>query len=260
MITPKSPEELDHMRMGGAKIGAILHKLLDKAQVGVSLLDIESLADELIKASGGTASFRTVNGYKWAKCLCVNDVVVHGIPNEYVLKDGDVLTIDVGLLYEGLHTDTAWTKIVKSQKSKVKSERMTEKEKFLAIGEQAMWEGIAQAKAGNRVGHISQAVQTIIEGAGYSIVRTLVGHGVGRQLHEEPQIPGYVKSPIETTPLLAAGMTIAVEVIYARGKGSVVYVNDDGWSIGSRDGSLTSVFEHTIAVTDGEPEVLTRMR
>ncbi|MBI5621148.1 M24 family metallopeptidase [Candidatus Gottesmanbacteria bacterium] len=272
MIIPKTSVELDRMREGGAKIGVILKKLLDKAQPGVSLLAIEAYADQLIHESGGEASFRTVKGYKWSTCLCVNDVVVHGIPNEYVLQDGDVLTIDVGLLYEGLHTDTAWTKIVKSQKSKVKSERvkkklgfapeslalMNEKEKFLAIGEHAMWQGIAQVRAGNRVGHISQAVQKIIEGAGYGIVKTLVGHGVGRELHEEPQIPGFLKSPIETTPLLVRDMTIAVEVIYARGKGAVVYTNDDGWSIGSRDGSLTAVFEHSVVVTDGEPEVLTQ--
>lgn len=264
MITPKTSSEIQSMRVGGAKLGIILNQLLEKAQAGVSLLNIEDHADELIRKSGGTASFRTVEGYKWATCLCVDDVVVHGIPTKYVLKEGDVLTIDVGLLYQGFHTDTAWTKII-SDPASTRSlihpfthHKSNDIDNFLKVGEEAMWQGIAQAKAGNRVGHISQAVQKIVEGAGYSIVKTLVGHGVGRQLHEEPQIPGFVKVPIAVTPLLVPGMTIAVEVIYARGSGAVVYINDDGWSIGTRDGSLSAVFEHSIVITDGEPVILTR--
>lgn len=260
MIIPKTPSEIQSMRVGGEKIGAILLQLLEKAQPGVSLLDIETLADQLIQLSGGTASFRTVKGYNWATCMCVNDVVVHGIPTKYVLKDGDVLTIDVGLFYQGFHTDTAWTKIIEKKLDFALESLalVSEKEKFLAVGEEAMWQGISQARAGNRVGHISQAVQKIIEGAGFGVVKTLVGHGVGQELHEAPQIPGFVKVPIESTPLLVSGMTIAVEVIYARGRGAVVYVNDDGWSIGTRDGSLAAVFEHTIVITDGKPEVLTQ--
>lgn len=264
MITPKTPSEIQSMRVGGGKIGAILVKLLEQAQPGVSLLEIEAHADQLIQASGGTASFRTVKGYRWATCLCVNDVVVHGIPTNYRLKDGDVLTIDVGLLYQGFHTDTAWTKIVRNSAAThslihpFTDHKLADKEKFLKVGEEAMWQGIAQARSGNRVGHISQAVQKIIEGAGFGIVKTLVGHGVGRELHEPPQIPGFLKGPIEATPLLVPGMTIAVEVIYARGLGAVVYANDDGWSIATRDGSLASVFEHTIVVTQsGAPIVLT---
>lgn len=240
------------MREGGVKLGAILQKLLEKAQPGVTLMDIETLADGLIRQAGGEASFKTVKGYKWATCLCVNDVVVHGIPNDYTLKDGDLLTIDVGMLYKGFHTDTAWTKSIGSQNEEIR--------KFLKIGEEALWKAIDQARAGNRVGHISQTIQRIIEGAGFGIVKTLVGHGVGGELHEEPQIPGFLKNPIETTPELVPGMTLAVEVIYAMGSGAVVYSNDDGWSIGTRDGSLSAVFEHSLAITDGEPLVLTRTR
>ena len=251
----KTTDEKAIMAEGGAKLGAILQKLLDKAQPGVSLMDIETLADELIRQAGGEASFKTVKGYKWATCLCVNDVVVHGIPTDYVLKDGDVLTIDVGILYKGFHTDTAWTKEVESQKSKVESEI----QEFLRAGEDALWKAIDQARVGNRIGHISQEIQKIVEGAGFGIVKTLVGHGVGRELHEAPQIPGFLKGPIEATPELVKGMTIAVEVIYAVGTGAVVYSNDDGWSIASRDGSLAAVFEHTIVITDGQPQVLTKV-
>lgn len=254
MITPKTPEEIAIMAEGGAKLGSILQKLLAMAQPGVILLDIEARAQKLIREADGEASFKTVKDYKWATCLCVNDVVVHGIPNAYTLKDGDLITIDVGILYKGFHTDTAWTEIVKSEKSKVKSEI----QEFLRVGEDALWHAIAQARAGNRIGHISQAIQKNVEGAGYGIVKTLVGHGVGKELHEEPQIPGFLKNSVESTPELVPGMTIAVEVIYAMGHGSVVYSNNDGWSIGTKDGSLSAVFEHTIAITDGEPEVLTK--
>ena len=246
----KTPEEITCMAEGGAKLGAILQKLLDKAQPGVSLMDIETLADQLIRQAGGEASFKTVKGYKWATCLCVNDVVVHGIPTVYMLKDGDLLTIDVGMLYKGFHTDTAWTKFIGSQNKETR--------KFLKVGEDALWQAIAQARPGNRVGHISQTIQRLVEGAGYGIVKTLVGHGVGGELHEEPQIPGFLKNSIESTPELIPGETIAVEVIYAMGMGAVVYSNNDGWSIGTRDGSLSAVFEHTIAITDGHPQVLTK--
>lgn len=251
MITPKTPEEIAIMAEGGAKLGAILQKLLDKAQPGVMLMDIEMLADQLIRQEGGEASFKTVKGYKWATCLCVNDVVVHGIPTEYVLKDGDFLTIDVGMLYKGFHTDTAWTKCIGSQNEETR--------KFFETGEDALWKAIAQARVGNRIGHISQTIQKIVEGAGYGIVKTLVGHGVGRELHEAPQIPGFLKGPIEATPEIVKDMTIAVEVIYAMGSGAVLYSNDDGWSIGMRDGSLASVFEHSLAITAHDPLVLTKV-
>jgi methionyl aminopeptidase len=272
-------DKLSLMREGGAKLGRILRELLAKAQPGVSLLTIESRAQELIREAGGEASFQTVKGYRWATCLCVNDVVVHGIPTPYVLNDDDLLTIDVGLLYKGFHTDTAWTKIIEDQGAPLSLRDRSDGEaisrgsprrppagglprddklRFLKTGEEALWKAVREARAGNRIGYISRAIQTVIEGGGYGIVKSLVGHGVGRQLHEKPQIPGFLKGPVESTPVLTAGMTIAVEVIYAAGKGEVVYTNDDGWSIATRDGSPAAVFEHTILVTEGEPEILTK--
>jgi methionyl aminopeptidase len=256
MIHIKSPEEIASMREGGARLGTILNALLEFAQPGVSLLDIEALADTRIVEAGCVASFKTVPGYKWATCLCVNEVVVHGIPTAYILKEGDVLTIDIGLIYKGFHTDTAWTKIVQSSKSNDPS--LVEKEKFLETGKLALERAIEQAKVGNRVGHISKVVQETIEGAGYSIVKSLVGHGVGHELHEEPQIPNYQRGSIDNTLPLKAGMTIAIEPIYAMGRGEIVYQNDDGWTLASRDHSLTSVFEHSLAITAEGPIVLTR--
>lgn len=249
----KTPEELSLMVDGGKKLKEILLDLLDFSRVGVSLLDIENRAQNLIKASGGTPSFQTVEDYKYATCLCINDVVVHGIPTKYKIVENDVLTIDIGMIYGGLHTDTAWTKLVSSVNPDDKSPNV----KFLQIGEQALIQAISAAKAGNRIGHISQIIQSIIEGAGYSVVKSLVGHGVGRELHEMPQIPGFLRGPIESTPLLVDGMTIAIEIIYAMGKGDIIYANDDGWSIATRDGSLSACFERTVAITGNDAVILT---
>lgn len=238
------------MREGGQKLARILEDLLARADTGVTLLSLEERAQKLIKDTGGSPSFQTVSGYTWATCLCVNEVVVHGVPSKYILKEGDMLTIDVGLLYKGFHTDSAWTKIIGRQK----------KETFLKTGEEALWKAIEQARVGNRVGHISQTIARIIEGAGYSIVKSLVGHGVGKELHEEPQVPGFVRGSLDNTEKLASDMTLAIEVIYAQGKGDVVYANDDGWSIATRDRSLSAVFEHTIEISAKGPLVLTKFK
>lgn len=251
MIDRKTPEEIQTMKKGGAILGHILQELLVFAQPGINLMDIEALAMRRIKEEGAEPSFATVPGYTWATCLCINDEVVHGIPIDYTLVDGDVLTIDVGLIYEGFHTDTAWTKIIGDQEAQ-------EKERFLKVGEEALWAAIAQAKVGNHIGHISQVAEAAIVGAGFSIIKTLVGHGVGRTLHEEPQVPNYLRGAIENTPKFIGGETIAVEVIYAMGKGTIEYCRDDGWTLGSKDRTLTAVFEHTIAVVPDGPLVLTK--
>lgn len=249
MIHIKTPGEIAIMREGGRKLGAILNDLLDFSQPGVILTDIEKRACELIDAAGATASFKTVPGYKWATCLNVNEVVVHGIPSQYILHEGDVFTIDIGLLYKGFHTDTAGTKIIGlSQKN----------EEFLRIGKLALERGIAASIIGNRIGDISKVVQETIEGAGFSIVKSLVGHGIGRELHEEPQVPNYLRGAMNHTVLLVEGMVIAIEPIYAMGRGEIVYQNEDGWTLATRDRSLTSVFEHTLAITGAGPVVLTK--
>lgn len=256
MIHYKTPEEIEVMREGGRRLGNILLELLEFSRPGTILTDIENRAVDLIAQNGATGSFNTVPGYHWVTCLNVNEVVVHGIPSAYTLAEGDVLTIDIGLIYQGFHTDTAWTKIVTNGQGNAGDYR--EKEKFLTVGKEALERGIAAARVGNRVGDISRAVQETIEGAGYSIVKSLVGHGVGRELHEEPQIPNYQRGAIENTLPLKEGMTIAIEPIYAMGKGEIVYENDDGWTLATRDRSLTSVFEHSLAITAKGPIVLTK--
>jgi methionyl aminopeptidase len=241
------------MKEGGKKLGSILSSLLVESKPGVSLLTIEKHAQEQIKKLGGKPSFQTVSGYYWATCLCINDEVVHGIPKAYILKENDLFTIDIGMIYKGYHTDTAYTIKIKDQRSKIKDTM----DDFLDTGEKALQEAIAQARIGNRIGHISRAIQKRIKGAGYSIVKCLVGHGVGKSLHEEPQIPGYMRGSIDNTPLLLEGMTIAIEVIYAEGKGNVITDMSDGWTMRTRDHSRSAVFEHSIYIDQNGPYVLT---
>lgn len=235
------------MREGGAKLGSILQKLLTLAQPGVRLLDIDNQADALIVASGGMPSFKTVKGYNWATCLCVNEVVVHGVPTAYVLKNGDVLTIDIGLLYKGFHTDTAWTKVVGGEDSQ-----------FLKVGQKALFSAIDLARIGNHVGDLSASTQTIIEGAGFRVVKSLVGHGVGHELHEDPQVPNYLRGDRKNTYQFQGGETIAIEPIYVMGQAAVVYDNSDGWTVSSQDRSMASVFEHSVAITEDGAIVLTQ--
>jgi methionyl aminopeptidase len=242
MIRLKTKEEIALMREGGKILGTILLELLDYSNPGIKLTDIETLACKQIDKSGAKASFKTVKGYHWATCLCVNEVVVHGIPSQYVLKDGDVLTIDIGLLYKGFHTDTAWTKIIGVDTSVDKDKKL----QFLKTGQKVLTEAITLAQTGNHVGDISASNQKIIEGAGY-------------ELHEDPQIPNYVRGEAGNTYQFRGGETIAIEPIYTMGpSGSVVYENDDGWTISSRDRSTAAVFEHSIAITENGSVILTQ--
>jgi methionyl aminopeptidase len=253
MIQPKTPQEIISMREGGKRLGAILDCLIDIAKPGVTLQAIEDKAMEEIKKSGGIPSFTTVGDYKWATCLCVNDEVVHGIPTSRMLKNGDILTIDVGMIYEGLHTDTAYTQYI----SDIPSSIPHDVKSFLLTGKKTLDLALALAVDGNHIGDISSVIQHEIESAGYHVVKTLVGHGVGKVLHEEPQIPGFLKTHVANTPILIAGQTIAIEIIYGMGTGSIVYANDDGWTISTRDGSLSAVFEHSVLVGATSPEILT---
>lgn len=240
------------MQEGGKVLGEVLAELLETARPGTTLLEIEALAQKRIKQAGMKPSFSTVADYKWATCLCVNDVIVHGIPTGYALAEGDLLTIDIGLINKEYHADTAWSKVIGASSYVIPDTVRV----FLETGKRALKEAIAQARPGNHVGHISQTLQRIVEGAGYGIVKPLVGHGIGKTLHEEPQIPGFLRGAVEKTPKLHPGMTIAIEVIYAMGN-PTVYYHEDGWSIVTRDHSLSAVFEQTVAITGDEPLIIT---
>lgn len=262
MMSIKTNKEIRTMAEGGRILAQVLFEVLNHAKPGVLGLELDEIAERLICEKGGEPGFKKVRNYKHALCVCVNDIVVHGIPTEQRLKEEDVVTIDCGVYYKGFHTDMAETLRVSIQNSSVrqaqdKSQKLDEVDRFLSTGKRALGEAIKQAKVGNRVGHISKTIQEIVEGAGYSVVRTLVGHGVGRNLHEEPEVPGFLAGSISKTPLLLEGITLAIEVIYNMGKPDVVYANSDGWTIKTKDGSLSGVFERTIVITKEGPLVLT---
>ncbi len=247
-IQIKSPEEVKIMAEGGEKLARVKHALGAEIAVGVTSWDIEVLANELIKREKAEASFKMVPGYSWATCVTVNKGLVHGIPKkEVVFKTGDVVSIDVGIFFKGFHTDTSIT---------VGLDVTPETREFLEIGEKALKEAIAQAKVGNHVFDISKAIQDIVRSGGYSPIRALVGHGVGKELHEEPQIPCFLPSKVEDSPELVEGMVLAVEIMYAKGAPEVVY-EDDRWTISTADGKISALFEDTVAVTKEGPIVLT---
>lgn len=245
----KTPQKIEAMITGGRKLASIRNALIEKVRVGVTPIDIDKYAKTLINKTGGEASFLKVPNYRWATCVCVNDCVVHGIPTNKPLQNGDVVCIDVGLLYEGFHTDTADTVVVGTATEGVTA--------FLDTGKNALNNGIMQAVVGNRIGHISRAIQETIESKRFSVVRTLVGHGIGQKLHEAPEVPGYLKKPIEQTPLLLPDMILAIEVIYTMGKPEVVTDSVDGWTVRTGDHSISAVFEHTVLVSQ-RPRVLTQ--
>ena len=258
MIDIKTPEEIEIMRQGGRVLAEVLRKVLDHIKPGVTELELDALANRLITEKGGEPAFKKVKGYSHALCVSVNNVVVHGIPTKRAIKEGDVIGIDCGVLYKGFNTDMSETVRVSTNNKQQTTDNRDEVDKFLDTGKRALNEAIKIAKVGNRVGHISKTIQDIVEGEGYGVVRSLIGHGVGRKLHEDPEVPGFLNKKIGKTLRLSPGMTIAVEVIYNMGGHEVSHLNNDGWTITTADGSISGLFEKTIAITEDGPEILTK--
>jgi len=261
MIHIKSPQEIESMRKGGKILADVLFEVLTHVKPGVSELEINDLAEALIRRYGGEPGFKKVPGWKHAICASTNDVIVHGIPTEYRYKEGDVVGIDCGVILDGLNTDMSETICILNGKPKLYDGRGNATDdginRFLHTGKHALDEAIRAAAPGTHVGYISKTIQGIVEGSGYAVVRSLVGHGVGRKLHEEPEIPGFLFGSIEKTPVLKEGMVIAIEVIYNMGKKDMIY-DKDGWTIRTKDGSISGLFERTIAITGNGNEVLTK--
>lgn len=270
-MKPRSKGQLALMRKSGEISAKALKNTINAVKAGISLVELDAIAQETILSLGALPSFKTVPGYKWTTCLTVNSEVVHGTPRSIILKEGDVLGIDLGAVYKGWHTDCAWSVLVsphvipESNASRESRKMMdsgsqavrNDKQRFLRAGEAALWAGVKKAVAGERIGDISEAIQKQIEGGGYSVVRSLVGHGVGRELHEEPEVPGF---GVAGTGLeLISGMTLAIEPIYTAGLHEVV-LDPDGWTIMSKDGSLGGLFEMTVVVGGDKAEVLTDWR
>ena len=247
-ITLKTKKELKIMTECGKKLAKIKNELKKKVGEGVSAQQVEKLANSLIEQSGGKASFKMVPRYRWATCVNVNEGLVHGIPRKTVIfKKGDVVSVDVGLYYQGFHTDTSLSVGI-SPKPAVK--------KFLEVGKNALKKAIDKAKIGNRIYDITRAMEEEITNNGYSPIKALVGHGVGKNLHEEPQIPCFTFGKYEESPKIIPGMVLAIEVMYSAGSSDVV-TNEDGWTISMRDGKISGLFEETVAITNYGPLVLT---
>jgi methionyl aminopeptidase len=252
MIKIKTPEQIKIMQHGGKILSEVLWELVEAAKPGVSEMELDRLAERLIKEKGGKSGFKKVDSYKYSICISLNDVCAHGIPTANRLKDGDVLGIDAGVYYKGFHTDMSETIRVRGSAS-IKDE----KDKFIEIGKKALNAAIKKAKVGSHIGEISKTIQTMVEEeAGYSVVRSLVGHGVGQELHEDPQVPGYLKEDVRSTPVLKEGMTIAIEVIYNMGEPELI-LDKDGWSLKTKDGSTSGLFERSVAITKKGPLILT---
>jgi methionyl aminopeptidase len=249
MIIRKSRQEIEGMARAGALVAETIALLGENLQPGITTGELDRIAEDFIREHGGVPTSKGYRGYPAATCISPNTMIVHGIPGEHRVEEGDLISVDVGITLDGLVTDSAYTYGV--------GEIDEESQRLLEVGKEALEAGIEQARAGNRVGDISHAVQQVVEGAGFSVVRSLVGHGVGRSYHEEPQVPNF--GDPGRGPLLQTGMTIAIEPMITAG-GPDVYLHHDEWSISTSDGSMAAHFEHTVAVTEDGPLVLTRAK
>jgi len=246
VIVRKSAAEIERMARTGLLVAETIRHVGERLRPGVATAELDAVAEEFILAGGGVPTSKGYRGYPAAICISPNDMVVHGIPGRYVVADGDLVTVDVGVTLDGYIADSAFTFAV--------GEVRADAQRLLSVGREALAAGIAEAVIGNRVGDISHAVQAVVEAAGFSVVRSLVGHGVGRSYHEDPHIPNFGEPG--RGPQLSEGMTIAIEPMITAG-GPDVYVHDDDWSISTTDGSLSCHFEHTVAITKAGPRILT---
>ncbi len=247
MIIRKSLAEIEQMEKAGRVVVDTLELIGEHVRPGVTTQELDELAEELIRSHGGVPTFKGYRGYPASICTSPNSMVVHGIPGPYALKDGDVLSVDVGVTLGGFVGDSAYTFAV--------GEISDEAQRLLDTCQAALAAGIEQARPGGHLSDIGHAVQKVTEEAGFSVVRSLVGHGVGRSMHEDPQIPNFGEPG--RGALLQTGMTLAIEPMITAG-GAAVYLHEDDWSISTEDGSLSAHFEHTVAVTDDGPRILTR--
>ncbi|MEE8543807.1 MAG: type I methionyl aminopeptidase [Gammaproteobacteria bacterium] len=245
-IVVKSRDEIATMKEAGSIVSAVRDLLVDSLRPGMVELELDEIARREFKKAGVIPTFLGYHGYPAAVCVSINDEIVHGIPGKRVIQDGDIVSIDIGCTYEGFVADTAVSAGV--------GHVSPEAEKLIAVTREAVWRGIRAARAGSKTGDIGHAIQSYVEGEGLAIVREYVGHGVGRQMHEEPQVPNYGK-PDTGTPL-RPGMVIAIEPMVNLGDWRTKR-DDDEWTVRTIDGALSAHFEHTLAITDGEAEVLT---
>lgn len=250
MIQLKSPRELELMAAGGRILAATHQHVKPAIQPGVSTMDLDTMVETFIRShAGASPSFKGLYGFPGSACISINEEIVHGIPSpKRVLKDGDVVTVDIGVYYGGFHTDSAWTYPV--------GRIAPETQRLLEVTEASLWAGIAEAKLGNHIGDIGAAVEAVVTKGRFSVVRDLVGHGVGAVMHEDPQVPNHGKP--KRGPKLQVGMTLAIEPMVNAG-GAATRTLSDKWTIVTLDGAMSAHFEHTVAVTETGPRVLTTL-
>lgn len=246
MIIRKSAAEIDRIAKAGALVAETIAHVGGQIAPGLTTLELDRVADEFIRSHGGIPTSQGYKGFPRAICISVDDVVVHGIPDETVVEDGGLVTIDVGVTLGGAIADSAYTFAVGAVDP--------ESQRLLDVCQDALAAGIGQARLGNRIGDISHAVQVVVEGAGFSVVKSLVGHGVGRHYHEDPHVPNFGEPG--RGPRLSEGMTIAIEPMITMG-GPEVVLAEDGWTISTVDGSRAAHFEHTVAILPEGPRILT---
>ena len=246
MVTIKSEREIELMREAG-RILAKVHEELGRTLVpGMSTKEIDRMCEDMIRSHGCVPSFLNYQGFPASVCISINDEVVHGIPDKHrYLEEGDIVSLDTGVIWKGYQSDAARTHMI--------GEVSGEARKLVEVTQQSFFEGIKYAKAGNHLNDISKAIQEYAESFGFGVVRDLVGHGLGTEMHEAPEIPNFAQR--RKGIRLAAGMTLAIEPMITAGRYDVVW-EDDGWTVVTEDGSLASHYENTILITDGEPEIL----
>lgn len=249
-VTVKTSSEMKIMKEGGKKLGQVKKALIQKTKEGVSAAEIEKLACALIKKQGGTPSFKMVPGYSWATCVNINEGIVHGIPKKsIVFKKGDIVSVDLGIFYKDFHNDTSFTVAITPTK---------ETKKFLEAGEKALEAAIGQAIPGNRIYDISKAIEDVLKKNNLQPIETLVGHGIGRNLHEQPQIPCFINTERDKTPIIPEGATFAIEVMYTIDSPEI-QVEEDGWTIKVKNDKISGLFEETVAISSNGPIVLTKI-
>jgi methionyl aminopeptidase len=246
VINLKTKHEIELMATAGRLLSSVVEEMKAACEPGITTGELDRLADRLIRKGGGRPGFLGYQDYPKSTCISVNDEVVHGIPGKRVIKDGDIVSLDLGLVLDGFWADMGCTVPV--------GRVSPEAQRLIRVTEESFWAGIEKAQAGNRLGDISAAIQRQVEAAGYSVVRQFVGHGIGRNMHEDPQVPNF--GTPGTGPELRPGMTLAIEPMVNAGAFDV-FIKPDGWTVMTADGNLSAYYEHTVAITADGPRVLT---
>lgn len=245
-VSIKSEREIELMREAGRILAHVHEELGKMLKPGISTMDIDRTGERLIRSFGCIPSFKNYNGYPASICVSVNDEVVHGIPNKHrILREGDIVSLDAGVIYNGYHSDAARTHAI--------GRISPEAQQLIEVTRECFFEGIKYARAGRHLNDISSAIQAYAEHFGYGVVRDLVGHGVGKALHEDPEVPNFAQK--RKGIRLCPGMTLAIEPMINMGRADVVWLNDD-WTVVTDDGSLSAHYENTVLITEGEPEIL----